>query len=213
MISVQSSIRAEVSRRRASLAPKGAEAFSSYAIATANGLIPEMENAALLTLSHPMTFEILREGLRLFQGWALRDLVGLRKRCRDNLIVCIDSFLDVQPPGPSSIWVGCPEVMSAGTPSAQNRVLPKWLYQLLSQNQNIQKRGNFTIQLRALNPSGSSSAARLAYITALSSHKKCGFCSRVDKKHGLTFCAELDSKLEEACKKVSHSLYFSSSAN
>ena len=113
MVSVQSFIRAEVSRG-ASPAPKGAEAFPAYAIASAKGLIPEMENAARLTLDHPMTFEILGEGLRLFEGWALRDLVNFRKRCRDNLITCLDSFLEVQPPGPSSIWVGCPEVMSTG---------------------------------------------------------------------------------------------------
>jgi hypothetical protein len=109
MISVQSSIRAEVSRG-ASPAPKGAEssaeAFSAYAIATAKGLIPETEDAALLTLYHPMTFEILGEKLRLFQGWALRDLVNFRKRLINNTITCIQSFLEVQPPGPSSIWVG-----------------------------------------------------------------------------------------------------------
>jgi hypothetical protein len=48
--------------------PKGAEAFTAYAIASAKGLTPEMENAAHLTLDHPMTFESLGEGLRLFEG-------------------------------------------------------------------------------------------------------------------------------------------------
>jgi hypothetical protein len=84
MISVQSIIRAEVSRV-ASLSPKGAEAFSAYAIAAAKGLIPEMENAAHLTLFQPMTFETLGEGLRLFQGWALHDLVDFRKRLIGNI--------------------------------------------------------------------------------------------------------------------------------
>ena len=86
MISVQSFIRAEV-RHEASLAPKGAEAFSAYAIAAAEGLIPEMEDAALLTLIYPMTFETLGEGLRLFQGWALRDLVDFRKGLIENIMV------------------------------------------------------------------------------------------------------------------------------
>ena len=42
MVSVQSFIRAEVSRG-ASLAPEGVEAFAAYAIASAKGLIPEMD--------------------------------------------------------------------------------------------------------------------------------------------------------------------------
>jgi hypothetical protein len=75
MDSVQSFVRAEVSRG-ASPGPKGAEAFPAYAITSAKDLIPEMENAVRLTLDHPMTFEILGEGLRLFEGWALRDLVN-----------------------------------------------------------------------------------------------------------------------------------------
>jgi hypothetical protein len=216
MISVQSSIRAEVSRlnRGACSAPKGAEssaeAFSAYAIATAEGLVPEMEDAALLTLFHPMTFETLGEGLRLFQGWALRDLVNFRKRLINNIISCLDSFLEIQPPGPSSIWIGCPEVMPprawTGWIYKQNRVLPKWLYQLISQNQNEWKHENFTSPLRVLKPPGSNSVVRLAYLTALKPHETCGFCSGVDKQHGLTFCTELENKLAEARKKVSYSL-------
>ena len=213
MISVQSSIRAEVSRG-ASPAPKGAEssaeAFSAYAIATAKGLIPETEDAALLTLYHPMTFEILGEKLRLFQGWALRDLVNFRKRLINNTITCIQSFLEVQPPGPSSIWVGCPDVMPprawTGWTYQRNRVLPKWLNQLLWSNQNGWKHKNFTGSLRLSKPPGSSSVVRLAYLTALKPHETCSFCSGVDKQHGLTFCTELENKLVEACKKVSHSL-------
>ena len=76
MTSVQSSIRAEVSRG-VFPAPNGAEAFAAYAIAAGKGLIPEMEKAARQTLDHPMTFEVLGEGLRLFEGWALRELVNM----------------------------------------------------------------------------------------------------------------------------------------
>jgi hypothetical protein len=84
MTSVQWSIRAAVSYRSFPV-PKGAEAFSAYAIASANGLVPETEYTARLTLSHPMTFETLGEGLRLFEGSALRDLAGQHKRLRDNI--------------------------------------------------------------------------------------------------------------------------------
>ncbi|KAH9989327.1 hypothetical protein BJV77DRAFT_687924 [Russula vinacea] len=109
MVSVQSFIRTEVSRGTSPV-PRGVEAFRAYAIASAKGLIPEMENAARQTLEHPMTFEILGEGLQLFEGWALCDLVRFRRRCGDNLVTCLDSFLKVQPPGPSSFWVGCPKM-------------------------------------------------------------------------------------------------------
>ena len=220
MISVQSSIRAEVSRG-AFLAPDGAEAFSAFAIAAEKGLIPEMENAAYLTLFEPMTFETLGEGLRLFQSCSLRDLVSFRKRYKDNLVACIESLLEVQPPGPSSIWVspvGCPEVMPTGIPwdsetYQQNRVLPRWLYQLFSYSQNDWKHQNFTRPLRVPNPPGSTSAVRLAYVTSLVSHGTCGFCSSVDRIHGLTYCAEMENKLAEARKKVSHSLCFIRIAN
>jgi hypothetical protein len=88
MDSVQSFIRVEVSRGACPV-PEGAEVFAAYAIASANKLIPEMRNAARRTLDHPMTFEILGEELRLFEGRALRDLVNFRKRCRDNLITSL----------------------------------------------------------------------------------------------------------------------------
>jgi hypothetical protein len=82
MASVRSSIRAKV-RLGEFPSPKGAEAFTAYAIASAKQLIPEMENAALLTLDHPMTFEVLGEGIRRFEGSALRDLASFRKLNRD----------------------------------------------------------------------------------------------------------------------------------
>jgi hypothetical protein len=87
MASVQSSIRAKVERGEFP-EPKGAETFLAYVIAGGNGLIPEMEIAARQTLDHPMSFEVLGEGLQLFGGSALRELANFRKRCRDNLIVC-----------------------------------------------------------------------------------------------------------------------------
>ncbi len=78
MESAQSDIRDEIKLGRFP-APVGAEAFSAYAIANSLGLIPEMENAARLTSRYPMTFKSLGEGLRLFKGRALCDLVRYRK--------------------------------------------------------------------------------------------------------------------------------------
>jgi hypothetical protein len=107
MSAVQSSIRAEVVRRGVS-APTGARASRAFAIASSNNLSPEMETTARLTLDYPLTFEALGDGLRLFGGSALRDLVGYRKKCRDSTVSCLELFLDAQS-GPSKIWVGCPK--------------------------------------------------------------------------------------------------------
>jgi hypothetical protein len=200
MVSVQSSIRAEISHR-ASPVPKGAEAFAAYAIASAKELIPEMENAARLTLDLPMTFEIIGERLRLFEGWALCDLVNYRKRCRDSLIACLGSFLDVRLPGPSSIWIGCPEVTR---PHRQNRVLPKWLNELLSRNQNDLKGQIFT------RPLDIQSRMRQEYLKALQNHSCMPFCSSVHLRNGSTFCAELERKLEQARDKVAYFLHLTS---
>jgi len=78
MVSVQSNIRSAI-KLGTFPAPGDAEGFSAYAIASSMGLVPEMENAARLTLGHPMTFESLGEGLRSFKGRALCDLI--RHRC------------------------------------------------------------------------------------------------------------------------------------
>ena len=52
--------------------------------------------AARLTLGYPMTFEYLGEALQSFKRRrVLCDLVRYRKRCRDNLVSCLESFLDV----------------------------------------------------------------------------------------------------------------------
>jgi hypothetical protein len=203
MASVQLSIRAEVQRGEFP-APKGAEAFAGYAIASAKYLIPEMENAARLTLVHPMTLENLGEELGLFEGWALHDLVKFRRRCRDNLVTCLDSFLEVEPPGPSSIWVGCPEVMPTRAPRErykQHRILPTWLSQLLSRNQNDLKLQKFTYPLDI------DSRIPREYFKALQTHLDCKFCLGVHATRGLPFITELRDKLEQAGDKVTHSLY------
>jgi hypothetical protein len=194
MASVQSSIRAEVERGEFP-APKGAEAFAAYAIASAKGLIPEMEAAARLTLDRPMTFEILGEGLRLFEGSALRDLVDFRRRSRDSVVAYLDSFIKTQPAVPSGIWVGCPEDIPTKTYRAKN-VLPRWLNQLLSGNQNDLKVQKFT------RPLDMHLRIRQEYLKALQNHAHCNYCLKVHIKRSSAFCAELEDKLAQARDKV-----------
>jgi hypothetical protein len=197
MVLVQSSIRAEVSRGGFP-EPSGAEVFHAYAIASSKRLIPEMQNAARRTLCHPMTFEVLGEGLRLFEGCALRDLASFRKRCRDNLIACLETFLDVHAEAPSNIWVSCPESIPDG--SSWNlphpEVLPGWLDQLFLWIIDDIKQEAFTQPLTI------PSTIRGKYLSALQSHGDCNFCLRVHATRGSAYCAELEDKLAQVRDKV-----------
>ena len=200
MDSILSFIREEVNRG-VFPAPKGVETFFAYAIAGAEGLIPEMEKAARESLDHPMTFDNLGEGLRLFEGWALRDLARFRKQCRDNFITSLDQFIGVKLLEPSSIWVGCPEVMPPRDPGQRvfippRRVLPTWLNQVFSRNLNELKLLKFT------QPLDIRSRIREEYLTALQSHATCCFCLGVHTREGSRFCTELENKLAHARDKV-----------
>ncbi|KAI0276204.1 hypothetical protein BGY98DRAFT_1098311 [Russula aff. rugulosa BPL654] len=110
MPSIQLSIRDRVIRKQFP-EPKGTQVFPAYTIASAKKLLLEVKTAAHSTLKYSMTFETLGKGLRAFKGQALRDFADFRKRCKDNMVTCLDLYLDVQPSAPSSIWVGCPEAM------------------------------------------------------------------------------------------------------
>jgi hypothetical protein len=199
MVQIQSSIRTEVSRG-CFPAPVGTEAFRVYAIARGKGLIPETENAACQTLDHPMTFETLGEGLRLFDGCALRDLARFRQRYREKLVTCLKAFHEAQDTGPSSIWFGCPGTMtSAGygwsSRQSQPAVLPSWLRQVLSRK-NDSKKQVF------VDPLPTPSNIRAEYLKALLSHNDCSFCLQVHARDGPAFCAELESMLMLALDKV-----------
>ena len=196
MIPVQFSIRARVDCGDFP-GPVGTEVFRAYAIASSKGLVPETEKAARLTLEHPMTFESLGEGLRLFDGCALRDLAKYRKRCVDNLVTCLKSF-ELPGPGPPIIWVGCPDVMplSHSWEAPASAVLPSWLSQVLSQSGNDLKLQVFT------HPLATSSSIRAVYLTSLQKHTSCNFCLQVQAMKGLTFCAKLESELAKARDKV-----------
>jgi hypothetical protein len=192
MVQVQSYIRAEVNHGNFPV-PVKTEAFRAYAIASGKGLIPEMEKAARLTLDHPMTFETIGEGLRLFQGSALRDLAHFRKRCSDNLVTCLYSFLKVQadPPGPSSIWVGCPK----STRLRCNKVdIPVWLYVVLPYR---------AVLLQAFtHPLPTPQSVRAQYLKAIQDHSDCSFCLRVYAEKGSNFGEKLERRLARAREKV-----------
>jgi len=189
MASVQSCIRAEI-KRRAFPAPVGAEAFRQYAIASSSGLIPEMESAARLTLGHPMTFEFLGEELRSFKGQALCDLVRYRKRCRDNLVLCLDSFFNVH--SRRQIWASCQRGSSG------------WLHDFFTSKSAELKEG-FTHAIF------SPSTILEGFLVALKIHVQsgCYTCARVHIE-GQTFCKELEDELAQALDEVSTPFHFGS---
>ena len=199
MVSVQSLIRTEVSRGEFP-APKGAEAFSAYVIASNKGLIPEMENAARQTLEHPMTFEIFGEGLRSIEGWALRDLVDFRKHYRDNLVACFKSFLQLGQP-PFNIWVPCFECRHfSSRHSSFNQIgaSPQWLTQVF-QNHIDEARDAFS------KPFPNPRSIRKDYLSALNAHispNVCLSCIHVHAQKGEAFCKELEDKLTQALDEV-----------
>lgn len=212
MPAVQSSIRAEVARR-ALPAPAGAQSFRAFAISFNNNLTPEMGAAARLTLDYPFTFEMLGDELRLFSGSALRELVGFRKTCRDNIVCCLETFLDVHK-GPSTIWVGCPKCKPQGgqlSPFAvsppngkDKKTLPKWLRSVFTR-QIDELKEYFTHAI--FNPS----SIREKYLAALMSHSPtpsdCRTCLMVHAHEGEKYCAGLEQQLTLARNQASDVLF------
>jgi hypothetical protein len=200
MPSIQLLIREEVNRK---LFPKptGTEAFPAYAIASAKELLLEVKCTARSTLEYPLTFESLGKGLQVFKGRALRDLADFRKRCKDNMITCLDSYLDVQPSGPSSIWVGCPEIMPSTSSlemCQRSRALPMWLNKCLSQCRNDLTSEQLT------RPLVLDSEIWEKYNTAYRTHSHCKFCREVEAKKGPIYILMLADKLCQAIDEVLH---------
>ena len=198
MVSAQLLVRAEVSRGGFP-APKGAEAFSAYVIASNKKLIPEMDNAARQTLEHPMTFEIFGEGLRWIEGWALQDLANFRKRCRDNLVACFESFLQLGQ-SPFDIWAPCIDGRHLGRYSSYNSTgaSPDWLLRFF-QARLDESRDAFSKPL--FNPR----SIRWEYLSALNTHiisKNCTTCPKVHAQKGEAFCKELEDRLTQALDEV-----------
>jgi len=186
MVSIQSCIRAS----RTFPAPVGTEAFQGYAIASSMGLIPEMESAARLTLGYPMTFESLGEGLQSFNGRALCDLVRYRKRCRDNLVSCLDSFFDVR--SRYQIWADC-----RWNGGSSRNAPTTWLHDFFTSKSVELKRG-FTHAM------SSPSNILEEYLKALKDHTQSG-CYTCISVHleGQTLYKELEDELTQALNEVS----------
>jgi len=192
MVQVQSYIRAEVDRGSFP-GPVGTEVFRAYAIACGKGLIPEMVNAARLTLDHPMTFETLGESLRFFDGSALRDLARYRMRCRDNLVTACLSFQGLPAGTPSS-----PYCSSCGGYYSV-RWDPNCLQQVLSRNDDS-KIQEFTNPLTPSNICEEYSKARQRCF-------KCTTCGSVHvTANDSTPHAELKSKLAELKSELAEAL-------
>ncbi len=199
MVAVQSFIRAEVSRGEFP-APKGAEVLPAYVIASNKGLIPEMENAARQTLEYPMTFEIFGEELRLIESWALQDLANFRKRCRDNLVTCFESFLQLGQT-PLNVWVSCIETRHASRYQYNSLPgsTPSWLLQLF-QNRLDESRDAFS------KPFFNPQSIRLENLLSLNAHISsfnCISCPKVHAQKGEAFCKNLEDRLTQALDEVS----------
>jgi hypothetical protein len=192
MASVQSYIRAEVSHGVFPMS-KGAEAFSAYAIPSGKGLVPEMENAARQTLDHPMTFEVLGEGLRLFEGWALRDLANFRKHYRDNLKSSFESFLKTEELQ-FKIWTPCTSYTFH--PSGSYDGLGDYHGTNSYIDESCEAFSKSLFDPRSI---------RGEYLSALRAHIKsyrCVSCTKVHTEKGDTFCKDLEDRLMQALNEV-----------
>lgn len=197
MASVQSSIRFEIESWEHDLIRTGIEAFRAFAISSSAKLFPEMDFSARHTLDFPMTLKYLSDELPLFEGWALRDLVRYRKRCRDRLVSTFDLFLDSNTQ-PSNNWVVC-TADSLKSYHRRDQVFPKWLYDLLSKYKT-------ELQETYTNPFPNPSSLREEYLASLTTHistEDCIPCMRVHALKGETFCNTLVDQLMQALDKVS----------
>ena len=188
MDAVQSFIRAEVSRRGL-LSPTGVEVFRVYAVACSKGLIPEVATAARLTLGFPLTFESLGDLLRLFESWALRDLVDFRLRSLRNFCLNWNLLSDCR--GPSKIWVGC----NTATGPQGSYSLPFWLQNYLLLELIVADRPYWQRPVNRFSLTIPTSAELCdKYLKGLQGHvkeKDCLFCMKVHILEGKSFCAKI----------------------
>ncbi len=199
MVSIQSRIRAEIDRGTFP-APVGADVFRAYAIASSLGLIPEMQNAARLSLGYPMTFDTLGDDLQSFKGWALSDLIRYRKSCRDSIVSCLSSFFAVS--SRCQIWTGCVE-WSYGSYGVQGAPT-NWLNNFFI-NKSVELRNSFTKTI--FSPSAILEGLLMALKTHATINYTCASCIRVHME-GNTFSRELEDQLAQALDKVSSPFKF-----
>ena len=193
MAAVLASIRGAVALREVPVFD-GTHAFRAYAIASSSRLIPEMNMTSSLTLDYPMTFKHLGGDLRLFERRALHELANYRKSCRDDLVTCLESFLDFLN-SPSKIWNGCHGNKAQKSAPA----LPNWVSDLFTQQiEELQQ--DFTRPL--INPS----VIRAKYLEALQKHAISGRCTFCLEKHALKgedYCVQLEQAIADARQKPS----------
>ena len=192
MAGVQSRIRAEI-QNNIFPALTGPETFRSYAISSSGKLPSEFGELARLTLNFPMTFEYLCDELPSFEGRALRDLVGFRKRCRDNLVSCFKSFFSLDQP--LNIWTPCTSDSRNSQPHASS---PQWLTQFF-QNHLNKSHEAFS------NPLFDPRNIRGEYLSALRAHinlSRCISCTKAHTLNGETFCKALEDRLTQALSEV-----------
>ena len=200
MVGVQSRIHAEIQNRE--FPPlTGPETFRSYAISSSGELSSEREKLARQTLNFPMTFEYLCDELPSFKGRALCDLVDFRKRCRDNLVSCFESFLKLGQP-PFNNRTSCRDSRySSYSHSSSSKTLPSWLAQLFQKHLD-DSHNAFSTPL--FNPQ----SIRGEYLSALKAHigsslsSPCDSCAKVHAMNGETFCKELSDSLTLALSEV-----------
>jgi hypothetical protein len=191
MSTALSKFRSEIGRQL----PTTEDSFRAYAIASSKQLIPEMETAARLTLDHPMTFEAIGDGLPLFEGSAMRDLVRFRKRCHDKLLLFFEGFAD----GSNSlleIWFGCTQ--NPFIFQSDKELFPGWFIDLISR---------FTEGLKEAytNPFPKPSSLRKDFIATLLPHismDECSDCSTGYATEGEAFLDELCCRVSKARDEV-----------
>ncbi|KAH9989357.1 hypothetical protein BJV77DRAFT_1017691 [Russula vinacea] len=209
MVGVQSRIRAEIQSRTFPTLT-GAETFRSYVISSGGQLPSEAEKLARLTLEFPMTFEYLCEELLSSKGWALRDLVNYRKRCRDNIVSCFESFIKLSQP-PFNIWMPCSDDQSCSSTCSCSPYSCSCSPDSYSKPKHLnESREAFSKPL--FNPQ----SIRGLYLSALKNHidsSSCITCIKVHALDGERFCKELMDRLmlalSEVCKVLIPSLEIS----
>jgi len=196
MDGAQSRIRAEIRHKNLPM-PIGAATFRAYAMASIKGLSSEKETLARLTLDFPMTLEFLCDELPFFEGWVLRDLLSFRRRCRDNLILCFKSFLDLGKP-PFNIWMSCTQSGSSLRSHTRTGYSPSWLTSLFRERLA-------ELDQAFTNPLPNTSDIRGEYLSALQAHitsNGCITCLKAHAMNGETFCKEIENRLALAIGKV-----------
>lgn len=202
MVGVQSRIRAEF-QSKTFLPLTGPETFRSYAISSSGKLLCEIQKLARLTLDFPLTFEYLCDELPSFEGPALRDLVGFRRRCRDNLVSCFESFLRLDQP--FNIWSPCSDGTNRNSYSASFTTgPPSWITRFFKKHLNESREAFSRSFFDPRNIRGE-------YLSELQAHinsSSCISCTKVHTLNGETFCKALEDRLTQALSEVRTSFIF-----